>query len=109
MGYPLFQRKRMGPRWKRAKLTIRFFELDTREELLRGRADGLNTLRCALLVIDSNLSADDKDFAQKYIERLISPKNEHSSCIKAAYAMYQKDPGKTRQIFEAARDYLNST
>ncbi|QDV21583.1 hypothetical protein Pan153_62730 [Gimesia panareensis] len=101
-------KKQNGPRWRRAKVTIRFFELDTREELIRERARCLVNLDNALIIVESNLPEQTKAVARTDIVRLRSPKSPHSSCVRAACDAYIEDPDRMRKLFQAAREYLDS-
>lgn len=101
-------RKRNGPRWRRAKVTIAFFGLNVREELLRERARVLTALDNALSILESDASEARKQEAKGDIERLRSEASPHANCVRAACAAYIADPHGMRAVFRAARDYLDS-
>lgn len=100
--------KRNGPRWRRAKVTIKFFELDTREELLRERARCLVSLDDKFAILDSNLPETRKNVARTDIHELRSSGSPHSNCVRSACNAYLDDPIRMIQLFQAARDYLAS-
>ena len=99
---------RSGHRRRRAVVTIDFFELDTREELLRGRAEKIRELKLALIVEDSNLSSADKDLAERTIAALHSEKSAHANCVRSFLRLYRHDRPRAEEIFRAAMDYLAS-
>jgi hypothetical protein len=101
-------RKRNGPRWRRAKVTIAFFELNNREELQRERAECLVALDNALAILESDLPDDRKQQAQRDIERMQSSRSPHASCVRAACEAYVADRSRMIELFQAARDYLDS-
>jgi hypothetical protein len=98
-------RLKRGPRWRRALVTIDFFELDNREELRRGRAETICNLHLALV----SLRVDElREYASRYIEILLAPGAEHASCARAFMALYQRDRSQAEEIFRAAMGYLRS-
>lgn len=100
--------RRSGPRKRRAMVTIDFFELDTREELFRERANQLVALANALFVLSGNPSPENQQFAERTIFRLQAPESPHANCVKSAMELYQSDPETARELFIAAGDYLES-
>ena len=100
--------KRNGPRWRRARVTIKFFKLDTREELLRERAGQLVALDNALAILESSPPPDREGLAKNDIIRLRSADSPHANCVRSACRMYEADPIAMRAVFAAARDYLDS-
>ncbi|MCA9101757.1 MAG: hypothetical protein KDA63_11430 [Planctomycetales bacterium] len=100
--------KKNGPRWRRAKVTIKFFKLDTREELIRERCERLVALDNALKIVDSALPDADKEVAKDDIRRLQEPKSPHANCVRSACRMYVETPDAMRDVFAAARDFLDS-
>jgi hypothetical protein len=101
-------RKRNGPRWRRAKVIIAFFELNERAELQRERAERLVALDDALAVLESGLPDDRIQIAKRDIARLQTPQSAHASCVRAACAAYVEDRERMRAIFAAAREFLDS-
>jgi hypothetical protein len=99
--------KKTGPRHRRAKVTIAFFALDIREELLRERSEQLVALHNALVLINVGTPAQ-RAIAEQDVSRLQTPKSRHSSCVKAACRLYQEDTASAEAIFQAVREYLDS-
>jgi hypothetical protein len=100
--------KRNGPRWRRAQVTIKFFNLDTREELLRERARCLVALDDKFAILDSDVPESRKTMARADIATLRSPASPHSNCVRSACRVYVDDPDGMIQLFQAAREYLAS-
>jgi hypothetical protein len=100
--------KRNGPRWRRAKVTIKFFRLDTREELIRERARCLVALDNALARIENDPSPDRREDAKNDVVRLRGAKSPHASCVRCACRMYETHPLEMRELFRAAREFLDS-
>jgi hypothetical protein len=100
--------KRSGHRRCRAVVTIDFFELDTREELLRGRAEVIWELKLALIVEEHPPTPADKAFARRTIARLQSEQSPHCNCARSFIRLYRRDPARADKIVEATREYLES-
>lgn len=96
-----------GRAWRRARVTIDFFDLDVREELLRDRA----FLVKATWVAYNNLNhADDlmRRDANQAIEQIAKPGFAHRNCARAFYDLCQVDPATARAYYKASIDYLDS-
>jgi hypothetical protein len=100
--------KRSGHRRRRAMVTIDFFELDTREELLRGRAEKVRELTLALIVERVGRLPAHKALAERTIADLQSEKSAHSNCVRSFLRLYRRDRPRAEAIFEAAMEYLDS-
>jgi hypothetical protein len=98
--------KRSGHLRRRAVVTIDFFELDTREELLRGRAEKILELKLALIVSESDRPPPDQALAKWTIALLQSAKSEHSNCVRSFLRLYSQDRPRAEIIFQAVLDYL---
>jgi hypothetical protein len=101
-------KRKSGPRWRRAKVTIDFFELNRREELQRERAEVLVELDNALALLDSKASDVRKKNAEKDITRLRDASSRHASCARCACELYLRDRVKALTLFQEARDFLRS-
>ncbi len=91
----------------RAEVVIDFFELDTREELLRGRASVLVALSNALRLLEISPTEDEKAQARRDIERLRESSSAHSSCVHAACGAYVKNRERMLETFVLIRDFLD--
>lgn len=100
-------RVKRGPRWRRAKVTIDFFELDQREELWRERADKIVALFLALEVLREGKDAN-RDLAVHAIETLTSPAGPHTNCGRSFLSLYREDRTRAAEIAQSAQDYLDS-
>ncbi len=100
-------RVRRGDRWRRARVTIDFFELDQREELWRERAEKIVALFLALETLQSG-SERNRELAGRAIEVLLSSASSHANCSRAFRALYQEDRDRAEEIARAAQFYLDS-
>ncbi len=97
-----------GVRHRRAVVTIEFFELDTREELLRERADVIANLRIALDAQTAGSTNEIRQSATQAVARAQRPSSRHSSCASAFVALSQTDSAAAVDLATAAQQYLDS-
>ena len=92
---------------RRAEVTINFFELDTREELLQGRAE---QIRSFILAMNGTMSGNSmtKQLAQQVIEDLQSRKSPHSNCTQSYIKLYNKDRKRADRISKLILKYLEN-
>lgn len=108
-GYKIEPAKRSGPRRRRADVTIHFFRLNTREELLRERAEVVVHLDHYLGTINSKHEAQPrKAEARNAVTRMLRPGSSHSACANAFAELYLRDTAQARALATAARTYLDS-
>lgn len=98
-------RARSGHRFRRAQVTIDFFELDTREELLRERAEQVRSFHMALRLLETGSAADQAE-AKAAIEGHRAPHSPHAGCVRAFHALYERDRNEAEEIFALIRAYL---
>jgi hypothetical protein len=96
-----------GHAYRRARVTIDFFDLATREELLRERA----LLVKAIYVAFDNL--EDKDQlrqrdALQTINQIDQPKLAHRNCARSFHRLCRADAVTARRYYSAAIGYLAS-
>lgn len=97
---PKFKR---GDRYRRARITIDLFELDTREDLLKARAMLIGWLWTALRLRQTPGAApEDKTDAQRLIDLATSPAAPHTNCARAFSKLYEQDNTKARQYKDLA-------
>jgi hypothetical protein len=92
---------------QRARVTIDFFALDDREELLRERADLIK----AVFIAHESLNEADADLraaAQQTIALLDNPRLPHRNCARAFHRLCQDDAAAAREQFRAAIAFLAS-
>ncbi len=100
-------RIKRGPRWRRARVTIDFFELDGREELWRERAEKIWNLFSTLELLRGG-DLERQTLAARAIEALLSPASPHTNCGRAFRALYEEDRMRAGEIARAALEYLES-
>ena len=100
--------KKTGPRNRRARVTIAFFDLQKREELRRERSEQLVTLDNAFFKLNHG-SIEEQEHTAMDIERLSSSSSRHASCVRAACKLYSRDVDSARAIFQAVRGFLSSS
>lgn len=91
----------------RGRVTIDFFGLALREELLRERAELLKVVFVAFLDRDHKNKARRED-ARQTIRQLDNPKLKHRNCALSFYMLCQKDEKAAEAHYEAAIKYLTS-
>jgi len=100
-------RVKSGPRQRRARVTIDFFELDGREELWRERAEKILSVFIALELMRTG-EDENRDLARDTVEVLLASSRPHSNCGRSFRALYLEDRSLARRIAESAREYLAS-
>lgn len=88
--------------YQRARVTIDFFALATREELLRERARLIFGLFIALQ------HAQPGSYEARTVTILTSPTHPHTNCAQCFEQLYDADRNKAAQLAEAALKYLES-
>ncbi len=97
-----------GPRHRRARVTIDFFELDQREELWRGRAEVIVALFIALWVQQNNTDEKARTVADRAATTLLSSASAHTNCARSFRELYRRDPLRAEEIADRAQAYLDS-
>ena len=98
---------RRGPRFRRVRVTIDFFELDEREELWRGRAGVIVSLFIALEALRQG-DVPLRERAAKAVAVLLAPTGEHTNCARSFRALYDRDRARATEIAERVQAYLDS-
>lgn len=102
---PVYKR---GYKHRRAVVTIDFFELDIREELLRERAGSIIKIFPILENLAHNRYPAQREQMERIVEFLTSPKSEHTNCCRAFRRTYQEDPARAQKIYREVNHYLLS-
>lgn len=90
---------------RRALVTIRFFALDTREELLYGRAQLILKHKiCRTVRNDPQVGA----IASASLAAMTLDAAPHAACMRAFDRLVTQDPVKADQLVETAKQYLIS-
>lgn len=91
--------------YRRAQVTIEFFELGKREELWRGRSKVIQTLYLAFLA--ENLpSEEDQEYGRKTIQQATSTEGEHANCARCYVTLYRQAPEEARRLGRLAIEFL---
>jgi hypothetical protein len=94
-------------RRERARVTIDFFRLDSREHLRRERARHIVAIYMALGTCDRDeIEQADKDLANQFLANSISSDAPHSSCAKTFRNIYIQDPLRAQELARLASGYL---
>ena len=88
-------------------VTIDFFALAEREELLRGRAEKIRDLYLALARSEDR-DPTMRDFANRAVASLLSPASEHANCARAFYRLFHDDRPRADTLAQTAQSYLDS-
>jgi hypothetical protein len=81
-----------GAKYRRARVTIDFFDLDIRPELIEERAGIIVAIWLAFETLeDAHAPAERRATAQNIINAAISPKKPHTSCARAFYKLCQEN------------------
>src|SRR6185295_1603932 len=92
---------------RRAKVIVDFFELDTREELLRERSKMIVALWIAYRLLLTG-DQDDQDFAKESIDDLTAPSSPHTNCARAFLRLINENPARAKELATEAKDYGRS-
>lgn len=93
-----------GPKKRRARVTIDFFDLAMREDLLRERAGIIVSMWLAHRTLQNgSASDDDKATARLIIEAAVSPRSPHTNCARAFRKLCEEDPQKARAYKDLAQ------
>ena len=91
----------------RAQVTIDFFDLQYREELLRERADLVQSLYLALTYENSSRK-ELQNIARRTIRERTASGWQHANCARCFVALHRRDPAQAKRFVEGATDYLDS-
>jgi hypothetical protein len=95
-----------GRNYERAKVTIDFFKLAAGREILRReRAVVITDLYDNLLILDSTLSQDQKDRAQRRIAEACDAASAHCACARDFLRVCAEDAGLAKQYFDLAWEF----
>lgn len=91
-----------GIAWQRAKVTIDFFRLNTRQELRRGRFEVIRTVFLASEVAATSPNATFVAHARATLLEVVSVASPHSACAKAYLDLMVTDPDAAYEIYGLA-------
>jgi 5-methylcytosine-specific restriction endonuclease McrA len=95
-----------GPKQQRARVTIDFFKLDIRDELLFQRAVMLKALYWALDDLAKSNDPKRRKAARQTVDLALDACSPHTSCARAFHALYQSDPQTADAIYDLVYAYL---
>ncbi|HEV7504535.1 MAG TPA: hypothetical protein VGS07_06470 [Thermoanaerobaculia bacterium] len=90
----------------RARVTIDFFKLDVRSELIFQRALILKSLYWALDDLKTAQDPRRRKAAQQTVDLALSPASPHTSCARAFHALCTEDPQTASLFYDAVAEYL---
>ena len=96
-----------GHKFRRARVTIDFFALNTREELLRRRADLIRAIFVAFEDRNHRTSARRRD-ARLALAEIESNAFEHRNCARAFLKICEENHDLAEAYYTAALDYIES-
>lgn len=99
---------RRGHKYRRARVTIDFFELDMREDLLRLRAEVIQKLWLAFSTLQRPHSDEDSQLARSIIENGCSARTSQTACARAFYDLCQNDVANARRFAQEADEFLSA-
>lgn len=97
-----------GHRRRRGDVTIDFFALDVREELLRGRAEQIAEYVFTKEASQTGSTPAIKSKAATRLKQLVAAGNPHASAVRSYVTLTQDDPALAAQMFDAITEFLNS-
>jgi hypothetical protein len=89
----------------RAEVTIKFFDLDSREDLLLARAERIVTLWQAMIIAKRGTNAQKTD-ARNTIALMMKRTSEHVNCVKSFYRLAQQNPQRAKELYAPIRRFL---
>lgn len=92
-----------GPKHRRGRVIIDFFDLNKREQLHRERASMIIILGNSLVSL-ANGSGDDTD--EELVARLVEPVYPHTNCLRAYRAGWYKDQTFALKVLKACKAYF---
>ncbi len=95
--------------YRRARVTIDFFQLDNREDLLRIRALIITNMWFAFEILSDPQTPPDRHKKAKRILKLaLADKSEQTACARAFHEVCQTNPAQARQFNDLAEQYLDN-
>ena len=100
---------RRGHKHRRARVTIDLFALDIREDLLRLRAEIIQTIWLAFCTISTrNVNNENAQLALQIIDRARSPRTSQTACARVFYDLCQNDAINARRFAQEADEFLST-
>lgn len=96
-----------GHKRRRAEVTIRFLELDTREVLLEERAETILELHLAMTSVGHEDPMTSRA-ANAVVNRIIDGRSPHANCARSFHDLWLDDNALAREFAGAALEYLES-
>jgi 5-methylcytosine-specific restriction endonuclease McrA len=95
-----------GRKHDRGRVTIDFFKLDLRDELIFQRALILKSLYWAIDDLKTSQNPRKRAAAQQTINLALSPQCPHTSCARSFYQICMSDPQMADQYYDLVFEYL---
>ncbi len=97
------------PKHDRARVTIAFFGLSMRDDLIKERALRLDQLGDKFLLRKAAKKPAEIARLDLEIAALCSARLPHTSCVSAFRRLWEKKPDKSREMHQVVKNYLYST
>ncbi len=108
-GYISVPKVKTGDNYRRALITIDFFELNGRETLRKGRAKIIQLIWVAWLILENQQATTaDQMYALQTINTALEKGAEHTACARAFYMRCQSDRASANKLAQEAGDYLSA-
>lgn len=102
--------RRSGPRYRRARITITFFALDIRDELIKARATLIQIIWLAYDILkDDSSNNRRRAIAQNILDLALSSRSKHTNCARSFYRLCQQNPAQASQFLELAERILQES
>ncbi|HEX4962314.1 MAG TPA: hypothetical protein VF173_15870 [Thermoanaerobaculia bacterium] len=95
-----------GRQHDRGRVTIDFFKLDLRDELLFQRAVLLKCLYWALDDLETAVNPKRRQAAQQTVDLALDPRSPHTSCARAFHGLFREDRAEADRQYEKIYGYL---
>ncbi len=94
---------------RRARVTIDFFDLNRRPELIKDRFRAIRATFQALRLIETDPDPDVVDDAKATLIGLASDAAPQASCVRSYINTVRDDPSKAWKIYKAAQAYFDGS
>lgn len=96
---PRPRRRRGTYEFRRSEVTIAFFDLDLREDLVIERAERIEALWMAMIIAKAG-TASQKKTAREAIVRMMAKPSEHTNCVRSFYRLARANPREAEVLYD---------
>jgi hypothetical protein len=94
------------PEHDRARVTIAFFGLSIRDDLMYGRALLMDQVGDKFKLLAATNDATEQADLNKEIEQLCAPSTPYANCLNAFVALWKQKPAKAKEMLKIVKAYL---